>query len=119
MGTHVLATQRVAENLTRQLLRPLGRFVFVGKEKPIPVYEVMAADKQAASERSVALCQAFAEAFAVFRQERWAEAIAAFGRTLEAFPGDGPSTFYLNLTTRYLTQGVPDESPTVVRLDSK
>ena len=118
VGTHLLATQSVVENLDDLLLRPLGQFQFVGKREPTPVVEILARE---ATERNteLRLCERFAEALDVFGAEQWAKAAHLFEAVLRDYRDDGPARFYLARCRRYQTESAPPEDPSVIRMDTK
>jgi adenylate cyclase len=118
IGTHLLATQSVVENLDDLLLRPLGRFYFVGKADPTQVVEIVS-KAAGASEAQLRLCEQFAEALDVFRAEQWAKAAGLFEAILRDYPGDGPASFYLARCRRYLTESPPPEDPSAIRMEAK
>ena len=118
VGTHLLATQSVVENLDDLLLRPLGQFLFVGKSDPTSVVEVLAKETTA-RETELRLCARFVEALDVFRAEQWVEAAHLFEAILRDYPDDGPARFYLARCRRYQTESAPPEDPSVIRMDTK
>ncbi len=118
LGTHILATQPVVANADNLLLRPLGRFTLVGKGDPIPIVEILSQTDTATGSQN-RLCEHFARALDVFRQQQWAQAAAQFEAILKEYPEDGPSRFYLDRCRDYQTQAPADEDPTVIRMESK
>jgi adenylate cyclase len=119
LGTHVLAAQSVVQGLDERLLfRPVGSFQFVGRSDATPVVELLAR-KAVANPDQLQLCERFTEALEAFRAQRWADAAALLETTIEHFPGDGPSQFYLSLCRKYAAEGPGEGDPTVIRLDVK
>jgi adenylate cyclase len=119
LGTHVLAAQSVVQGLDERLLfRPVGSFQFVGRSDATPVVELLA-KKAVANPDQLQLCERFTEALQAFRAQRWADAAALLETTIEHFPGDGPSQFYLSLCRKYAAEGPGEGDPTVIRLDVK
>jgi adenylate cyclase len=118
LGTHVLASQAVVASADNLLLRPLGRFVLVGKAAPIPVMEVIA-QRDKASEAQIALCARFAEAFDLFQQQQWAQAASSFEALLTEHPADGPSRFYLARCRSYQEQAPRHDDATAIHMDAK
>ncbi|HEX6143636.1 MAG TPA: adenylate/guanylate cyclase domain-containing protein [Geminicoccaceae bacterium] len=118
LGTTVLAARGVVQGLDDLLVRPVGAFVFVGKGDPIPVVELLAR-RNAASPEQVDLCDRFVEALELLDRRAFGEAVRAFEQLLEDHPGDGPSRYHLGRARR-LEQAEPaEDSPLVVRMDSK
>ena len=118
IGTHLVAARSVVEGVGDVLTRPLGFFLFVGKNEAIPVVEVIARAGAGDSEQA-RLCERFALALDHFRARRWSEAASSFEEILESYPEDGPSRFYLTRCRNYAAQAPEDENPTVIRMDSK
>lgn len=118
LGTHILASQSVVKDCDDLLLRPLGRFVLVGKATPLPVVEIMAEQSKAAPSQ-VQLCARFAEALALFGREQWDEAGQAFAALLADYPDDGPARFYLARCQSYVTQAPPVAEPAVIYMNAK
>jgi adenylate cyclase len=118
LGTHVLASQAVVAKADDLLLRPLGRFVLVGKAAPIPVVEVIA-QRDNASDAQIALCARFAEALEIFQQTQWAQAAKSFEAILADHPTDGPSRFYLARCRNYQEQAPRNDDATAIYMDAK
>ncbi len=118
LGTQLLATSEVTDELPELLLRPLGRFVFVGKRTGTAIVELVA-EKHRATEAQVALCARFADAMTSFSEARWVEAVDRFEAVLEEFPQDQPAQFFRDLCRSYAAGGAPAEDPTTIVLGSK
>lgn len=118
IGTHLLATQSVVENLDDLLLRPLGQFRFVGKSELTTVVEILARETSA-NESQLRLCERFSKSLDVFRAGQWAKASDLFEAILGDYPDDGPARFYLARCRHYLTESPPPEEPSVIRMDTK
>jgi adenylate cyclase len=64
-----------------------------GKQLPVPIFQVMArAEEKEALEGPLA---SYTEAMDLFKTARWDEAEVLFGKVLDAWPEDTPSTLYL------------------------
>jgi len=118
LGTHILVSEEVLSQLDGFLTRELGKFLFVGKSKPLVIYELICrldkADRQQGS-----LCADFAEALGAYRRGSWEEAIERFYGCLKHYDGDGPSLFYITLCEQY-KEHPPEESWNgVIRLTKK
>jgi adenylate cyclase len=116
LGTRILASDAVTGELTGLLLRPLGRFLVVGRTQPLGIAEVVG---RADDPHDPALLAAFAEALASFQAHRWGEAAARFEALLAEHPGDGPAWFYLDRCRRYLAGAPLPPDPGLIRLERK
>jgi len=119
LGTQILATRSVAAGFdTDLLLRPLGRFRFVGKTEALPIVEVLAY-RGDATPAMVDLCDRFAEALDRFGRADWTWAGELFKAILGRYPQDGPSGFYLDLCERFGKGQAPTEDPGIVNMTAK
>jgi adenylate cyclase len=119
LGTQILATRSVAAGFdTDLLLRPLGRFRFVGKTDALPIVEVLA-HRGDATPAMTDLCDRFAEALDRFGRADWTKASELFNAILGRYPQDGPSGFYLDLCERYGKGQAPTEDPGIVNMTAK
>ena len=118
LGTAILATEAVTEGCESLLLRPLGRFVFVGRHTATPVFEV-AAYIESADPEQLELCKRFREALAEFEREQWQQAESLFEKLLERFPDDRPSRLYLDRCREYAARPPEFEPRSAILLDTK
>lgn len=118
LGTHVLASQAVVAQTDHLLLRPVGRFVLVGKATPLPVLEVIA-EREKADANQVRLCARFAEALDAFQRQQWTQAGDLFETILRDYPEDGPSRFYLARCRDHQVQPPQSEDPTAIYMNAK
>ncbi len=116
LGTRILAADTVTGDLPELLLRPLGRFLLVGKRQPLRLAEVVGCQGDAHDARRLA---AFAEALASFEAGSWAEAAERFAAVLAAHPADGPARFYLDRCRRYQAGAPLPPDPGLIRLEHK
>jgi len=118
LGTHILVSEEVLSQLDGFLTRELGKFLFVGKSKPLVVYELISrldeADRQQGS-----LCADFADALGAYRGGAWEEAIERFYGCLKRYGEDGPSLFYITLCAQYKEQPPEESWDGVIRLTKK
>jgi adenylate cyclase len=116
LGTRLLATAAVTCGLEELAIRPLGRFVLVGKQEPLAVCEILG---HAGERRDEGLLARFAEALVSFDQGRWREAATRFEAILAERPADGPAKFYL-AQCRRAARGAPRRPERgVIRLEQK
>ena len=96
VGARVLVSGEVAAALgDARAVRPLGLMRAVGRDKPIAVVEVIAADPPDIRAVKLAHAGRFAEAVGLVRVQRFAEAHAAFSSIHAELPEDGPTAFFL------------------------
>jgi adenylate cyclase len=118
LNTALLASETVTAGVDGLLLRPLGRFVFVGKSQPTAINQIVAR-LGAAPPADRRLCDRYAEALALFDRHDWPGAAARLEALLAEFPEDGPGLFLLARCRQYQTQPTGEEDPAIIRLDSK
>jgi adenylate cyclase len=118
LGTAVLASEEIVEQIDGLVKRECGKFMLKGKAQPIVVYELLGT-MQEADANCKEFCQIFADALKAFRQRAWDEAIQKFNRALELAPSDGPAHFYLKLCKEYKQQAPESSWDGVVVLDEK
>ena len=113
IGTRVLATETIVQDIDGFLLRNVGRFQFLGKTEQLQVFEVIA-ERQDASPNQEYLCEQFSEALAVFQKADWKGAQKQFESILTSSPHDGPSLFYRQQCQCYIDgDPVPDDAATI------
>jgi adenylate cyclase len=100
LGSQVLASRSVVEDLDDILLRPLGRFLLMGKSEPVGVVEIVAIKAQAAA-ADLERCAHFAAALDRFLGGDWDGAERLFDALLDRHPADGPAAFYRARCQRY------------------
>ncbi len=101
LGTNVIASEEVLQNVTGIVTRKLGRFILVGKEQAVTLYELLGYTGQHSMAAQV-LCADFELAQALFFSQAWNESLIMFQRLTMRYPEDGPSAFYLKLCQRYV-----------------
>lgn len=100
LGTHVIASSAVVENVTGIVTRKLGCFVLAGKEQAVTLYELLGHTSNTLAAEQI-LCTDFEQARALFATQAWREALTLFRQLTIRYPEDGPSAFYLRLCQRY------------------
>jgi adenylate cyclase len=116
LGTRILATDVVVDALPELLLRPLGRFLPVGKTRPLCLIEIVGRSGEPHDDCGLA---AFATGLARFEVGCWSEAAARFEAVLAEHPDDGPARFYLDRCRRYRDGAPLPPEPGLIRLEHK
>jgi len=117
LGTRILLSGDMVEDLDGYHTRELGSFLVMGKSQPITVYELIGQGESATVQVQRAHTL-FAEGLSAIRAESWEQARLLFQRAIELDPDDGPARFYIGLAERYRIQPPPEWNG-VVRLDTK
>lgn len=118
LGTWILVSEEVLHQIDGFLTRKLGEFIFVGKSKPVTVYELISRIEES-SEQQRNLCAIFTEGLNVYYKQSWEEAIKAFYEVMKTYEQDGPSTFYLHLCENYRANPPGEEWDGLVSLRNK
>ena len=100
LDTRILVSEEVLQQIEGFLTRKLGEFIFVGKSKPVTVYELISRTEESI-EQQRNLCAVFTEGLNAYYEQSWEEAIKAFYESAKIYQQDGPSTFYLHLCEKY------------------
>jgi len=99
LGTQILLSNHVIENLSGFAIREMGVFILKGKTLPLVIYQLL----EPTDNHWPHLVSRFTEALKQFQSHQWPEALASFQELNKCFPEDGPTQFYL----RYLRQHYP------------
>jgi adenylate cyclase len=118
LGTGVLVSDEVIDELSGLLTRELGKFRLVGKIKPVVVHELLGRLEESDSTLRNA-CAVFAQALGAFRRQSWDEAIEKFNQSIEAFGEDGPSRFYLRHCENYKKNPPGEPWDAVIHMEKK
>lgn len=119
LGSQVLASRSVVEDLDDILLRPLGRFQLMGKSEPVEVVEIVAVKAQATA-ADLERCASFAAALGRFMDGEWTDAEQLFDALLDRHPTDGPAAFYRARCQRYRQDSkLAAEDPGLIRMAEK
>jgi adenylate cyclase len=100
LGTRILISEEVLHQIEGFLTRKLGEFIFVGKSKPVTVYELISRTEESI-EQQRNLCAIFTEGLNAYYEQSWEEAIKSFYESSKINRQDGPSAFYLHLCEKY------------------
>jgi adenylate cyclase len=118
LDTRILASAEVLAGLTGLLTRPLGRFLVVGKSRPLDAVELIGLEEEAAPNVR-RLSASFAAGLAFYREQGWKQALECFDACLAIRPEDGPARFYLGLCRHYAEHPPDPPWDGVVRMDRK
>jgi len=118
LSTRIVLSEEVLYQLDGFLTRELGKFLLVGKTKPVVVYELICRIGES-SEQQRRLCVIFNIALNAFRRQSWEEAIKGFNESMEIHGEDGPSIFYLELCEKYRENPPGETWDGLVSLDLK
>jgi adenylate cyclase len=118
LGTRVLVSSEVVEQLGGLLTRELGSFRLKGKTKPIGIHELICRLDDADGKQREG-CRVFAEALAAFRGQAWDEAMGKFRGSAEQFAEDEPSRFYMGLCEQHKNRPPGEAWDGVVSMDMK
>ncbi|TDG12418.1 adenylate/guanylate cyclase domain-containing protein [Seongchinamella unica] len=120
LGTQIIASAEVVNDLDGFLCRPLGLFQLKGKDKATDVYEILGELGEDAGETD--WLPTFGAALTAFQENRLETARDAFKAVLSVRPDDGPSRFFLDQCGQLLQEDAPVESmsvPRIISMDSK
>ena len=118
LGTRVLVSAEVVEQLGGLLTRELGSFRLKGKTKPIGIHELICRTEAADGKQREA-CGYFADGLAAFRKRSWDEAMGKFRRSMEILGEDEPSRFYLEVCEQHKANPPGETWDGVVNMDMK
>jgi adenylate cyclase len=118
LSTRIVLSEEVLYQLDGFLTRELGKFLLVGKSKPVVVYELICRMGES-GEQQRRLCAIFNIALNAFRRQSWEEAIKGFNESMEIHREDGPSIFYLELCEKYRENPPGETWDGLVSLDNK
>lgn len=118
LGTRILVSEDVISHLEGFLTRELGKFVLVGKSKPVVVHELLCRTEELNGQKRNT-CMAFAAALDAFRRRSWEAAMEKFYVCINNRGEDGPSQFYLKLCEQYSMRPPGDSWDGEVYMDKK
>lgn len=97
-GTVILVSETIYTEIKDQFqLRFVDQLMLKGKVESLKIYELLAESKQSILFDIDKYRQVFAEAFLLYEQQKWSEAIKKFSECLEIYPED---TLALTFMTR-------------------
>jgi adenylate cyclase len=118
LGTRMLISEEACCPDEAYLTRPLGRFVFKGKSRPVRVREILSIDELPPGGRS-SVDRNFASGLQSFEHRHWDEAEKSFRCVLQTDKNNGPSRFYLGLCREYRQSPPVGHWDGAVHLDKK
>ena len=99
IGSQVIASESVVEDVVGITKRNLGVFRLPGKQQALKLYELLCTDDELNdTEYNIEIknrCEMFAEAMSSFQTENWQQAKSQFSQLLLQYKNDGPAHFYL------------------------
>ncbi|UCD79561.1 MAG: adenylate/guanylate cyclase domain-containing protein [Desulfobacterales bacterium] len=118
LGTQILVSDEVLDQLDGFFKRPLGKFVLAGKSMPVVINELIC-KTETSSEKQKKLCSIFARGVDAYQRQSWGEAIEFFNGALAMDNKDGPSRFYLALAEKYRSDPPATDWDGTVYVDEK
>jgi adenylate cyclase len=118
LGTRLLVSGEVVDQLGGILSRDLGSFRLKGKSQPIVLHELICRLSEAKQLQKDA-CGSFGDGLAAFRNRSWEEAIGKFRQSLGALEYDEPSRYYISLCEGYRISPPEEAWDGVVHMDKK
>jgi len=100
LGTEVLVSSDVLQDLDGFLAREAGRFLLKGKSHPVTVYELFGPSQEATQSEKNA-CMLFTKGLEAFRRRSWGEAEDIFEKLLQDSDHSGLPTYYLKRCNSY------------------
>jgi adenylate cyclase len=117
MGTSILVSEEVIDQLGGLVTRRLGKFLLAGKSKPVVIHELVC-QKGDCSEKQLNICSVFAEALNAFRRQSWEEAIEKFLTSIK-YGDNGPSRFFVGLCEHYKNNPPGESWDGIIRMGKK
>lgn len=103
LGTTILVSEAVLEQVSDFVSRPLGQFMLAGKSESVAVYELIGHQNEVDAHKRL-LLETFAQALEAFQRGAFDAALEIFQRLLSDGITDGPASFYCGLCRRFVKQ---------------
>jgi adenylate cyclase len=100
LGTEILVSSDVLQDLDGFLAREAGRFLLKGKNHPVTVFELFGPSQKATQSEKNA-CMLFTKGLEAFRFRSWGEAEEIFKELLQNSDHSGLPTYYLKRCNSY------------------
>jgi adenylate cyclase len=118
LGTEILASAEVVNQIDGVLTREVGAFRLKGKAQPVVIHELLCRMEES-DEKQKKACAIFAEALAAFRRQAWDEATEKFHEATLNSDNNGPAHFYIKLCEQYNKNPPEGAWDGVIHLDEK
>ena len=118
LGTRILVSAEVLDQLENFFFRPLGRFQPAGKKMPVAVCELIGRTNDVGPEQRE-LCRRFERALAVFHNRAFDEAAEMFQRLSTDGAMDGPAQFFMGQCQEFADKPPSADWDGTVRLTKK
>lgn len=121
LGTRVLATKEVVDQVVGIKTREMGYFLLKGKKQPIHVYELMTETELIGQNQPIDF-SLYLNALNDFKRKQWDMALEKWEKFQTIHPEDGPTRFYIiYLKSRlYLfSKDTHVDQPTLVNVDNR
>jgi adenylate cyclase len=119
-GTLIMVSEYTWDDVKGEMHgRELDRIRVKGKDAPVSVYEVMGRRDEGIPPERVALIEEFERALDLYKDARFAEALAAFQAIAARHPGDGPTALYIERCQEYIDEPPPPDWGGVYTMKSK
>ena len=116
LGTLVVVSEDVLDQLDGFMTRELGEFRPEGKSRSISAHELVCRLEDCTEEQE-RLCERFAKALRAFKKQLWDEAESIFKESLRLYGRDGPSKFYLKKCQEYKANPPEEKWDGIVHLE--
>lgn len=100
-------------------VRFLDKVKVKGKKRPVAIYEVLNGDAAEIMQLKIKSLNDFDMALAYYHQKAFAMAQIYFQRVLDIHPADKVAKLYLERSTRFIKNGIPENWAGVVAMTSK
>ncbi len=117
LGTRILAAKSITVNASNVFVRPVGKFVLVGRDEPVELVEILGR-RQDFVAAQFKMYQQFSLGLAAFQLGVWQQAISCFESLLVNFGDDGPTKYYLDKALAY-QENPPHNWDGTLKLDNK
>lgn len=95
LGTQILVSADVIEELPHLLTREMGFFILKGKTQPVHIYELIGTTAMQ-DPLLQNLITEFSVALRLFKKQKWTKALAKWIGIEQLYPQDGPTHFYID-----------------------
>ncbi len=106
LGTRILLSAEIIQDLDDILTRKLGSFRLTGKTQALDIHELLGRRVDMNRREETRLAR-FAAAMACFQERRWTQAKTQFQALLGEYGHDGPALFYLWQCERFIREPPP------------